>query len=78
MPDATRPLLRQLEAMQAAASSQQDAWAAAEQSLSARIAAAEGRAAAAPVGLQGSASRHPLPVLCCGHRGRLTHRHSWC
>jgi hypothetical protein len=47
LPEATRPLLRQIEAMQAASEAQTEAWAAAEQSLAARIGDAEGRAAGA-------------------------------
>lgn len=47
MPEATRPLLRQIEAMQAAAEAQSSAWAGAEAALHARINDAEGRAAAA-------------------------------
>lgn len=46
-PDATRPLLRQIEAMQAAAAAQADAWAGAEQTLNQRITETEGKAAAA-------------------------------
>lgn len=47
MPEATRPLLRQIEAMQATADAQADAWAAAERTLNARITDAESRAAMA-------------------------------
>ncbi|KAL3150595.1 hypothetical protein ABBQ32_000402 [Trebouxia sp. C0010 RCD-2024] len=47
IPEATRPLLRQLEAMQASASANAQAWAAAEASLTARLNDAESAAAAA-------------------------------
>lgn len=47
LPEATRPLVRQLEAMQAAAQQQHAAWAAAEASLSSRAHDGEARAAAA-------------------------------
>ncbi|GAX82954.1 hypothetical protein CEUSTIGMA_g10381.t1 [Chlamydomonas eustigma] len=47
LPEAARPLLRQIEAMQAAANAQADTWAAAEQLLQQRIADSEARAAAA-------------------------------
>ncbi|KXZ57009.1 hypothetical protein GPECTOR_1g911 [Gonium pectorale] len=47
VPEATRPLLRQIEAMQAAVEAQADAWAGAEASLQARIGDAEARAASA-------------------------------
>ncbi|KAK9829150.1 hypothetical protein WJX72_004204 [[Myrmecia] bisecta] len=47
LPEATRPLLRQIEAMQSAAAAQQEAWAGAERSLSERVDAAEARAATA-------------------------------
>lgn len=47
IPEATRPLLRQLEAMQAAAAANSEAWSAAERSLLERLSQAEGRAASA-------------------------------
>ncbi|GIL86742.1 hypothetical protein Vretifemale_14987, partial [Volvox reticuliferus] len=47
MPEATRPLLRQIEAMQSAMEAQAEAWAGAEAALHSRITDAEGRAAAA-------------------------------
>ena len=47
LPEATRPLLRQLHSSRAAADAQAAAWAAAEWSLSKRRADAEARAAAA-------------------------------
>lgn len=47
LPDTARPLLRQIEAMQAAAEAQQEAWTAAEATLNARIIDAEARGAAA-------------------------------
>jgi hypothetical protein len=47
LPEATRPLLRQIEAMQAAAGAHAQAWAAAERSLQERLSAAEAHAAAA-------------------------------
>ena len=47
LPEATRPLVRQLEAMQSAQQQQQSAWAAAEASLTSRAHDAEARAAAA-------------------------------
>ncbi|KAG2489635.1 hypothetical protein HYH03_011914 [Edaphochlamys debaryana] len=47
LPETTRPLLRQIEAMQAAAEAQTEAWAGAEAALHARISDAEGRAASA-------------------------------
>ncbi|GLI69265.1 hypothetical protein VaNZ11_013798, partial [Volvox africanus] len=47
MPEATRPLLRQIEAMQSAMEAQAEAWTGAESSLHSRITDAEGRAAAA-------------------------------
>lgn len=50
VPEATRPLLRQLEAMQAAAAGQQEAWLAAERNLSLRLQDAEASAAAAGAG----------------------------
>ena len=46
LPDATRPLLRQIEAMQAAAAAHAQAWVAAERSLHNRLSAAEAVAAA--------------------------------
>ena len=49
MPEATRPLLRQIEAMQAAAAAHSQAWAAAERSLHDRLSAAEAQAAASGV-----------------------------
>ena len=49
MPEATRPLLRQIEAMQAAATAHSQAWAAAERSLNDRLSAAEAQAAASGV-----------------------------
>lgn len=56
VPEATRPLLRQLEAMQAAAAGQQEAWLAAERNLTLRLQDAEASAAAAGV---------PHHVACC-------------
>ena len=47
LPEATRPLVRQLEAMQAASQQHAAAWAAAEASLTARAHEAEARAAGA-------------------------------
>ncbi|EFJ48636.1 hypothetical protein VOLCADRAFT_90809 [Volvox carteri f. nagariensis] len=47
VPEATRPLLRQIEAMQAAMEAQAEAWAGAEAALQARLSDAEGRGAAA-------------------------------
>lgn len=47
LPEATRPLLRQLDTMRAAAAAAADTWAAAERSLQQRLREAEGRAAAA-------------------------------
>lgn len=47
LPEATRPLLRQIESMQRAAATHAEAWQAAEQALQNRLAEAEGRAAAA-------------------------------
>lgn len=47
LPDTARPLLRQIEAMQAAAAAQAEAWSGAERALTARINDAEARAAAA-------------------------------
>ncbi|DBA79224.1 TPA: hypothetical protein ACH3X1_009038 [Trebouxia sp. C0004] len=47
IPEATRPLLRQLEAMQASASANAQAWAAAEASLTARLNESESAAAGA-------------------------------
>ncbi|KAL0034466.1 hypothetical protein WJX79_003740 [Trebouxia sp. C0005] len=47
IPEATRPLLRQLEAMQASASANAQAWAAAEASLTARLNDSESAAAGA-------------------------------
>ena len=47
LPEATRPLLRQMEAMQAAAAGQQQAWLAAERTLTNRLQDAEAAAAAA-------------------------------
>ena len=49
MPEATRPLLRQIEAMQAFAAAHSQAWAAAERSLNERLSAAEAQAAASGV-----------------------------
>ncbi len=46
LPEATRPLLRQIEAMQAANAANAQAWAAAERSLHDRLSAAEAHAAA--------------------------------
>jgi hypothetical protein len=47
LPEATRPLLRQIEAMQASSAAHAQAWAAAERSLQERLSAAEAHAAAA-------------------------------
>ncbi|MEW5317338.1 MAG: hypothetical protein WDW38_008644 [Sanguina aurantia] len=47
LPDAMRPLLRQIEAMQAAAQAQAEAWSGAERALEQRISEAESTAAAA-------------------------------
>ncbi|KAG1674585.1 hypothetical protein FOA52_001834 [Chlamydomonas sp. UWO 241] len=47
LPDTARPLLRQIEAMQAAAHAQADAWAMAEEMLTRRIGDAEAKAAGA-------------------------------
>ncbi len=71
LPDATRPLLRQIEAMQAAADAQAGAWAAAEQSLTARIEDAEGRAAAAAERERHVTER--LQVGACMNRQGNTH-----
>lgn len=49
MPEATRPLLRQIEAMQVANAANANAWAAAERSLHDRLSAAEAHAAACGV-----------------------------
>lgn len=46
LPEATRPLLRQIEAMQAANAANAQAWAAAERTLHDRLSAAEAHAAA--------------------------------
>ena len=46
LPEATRPLLRQIEAMQASAAANSQAWATVEHSLEERLSAAEARAAA--------------------------------
>lgn len=45
LPEATRPLLRQMEAMSASAAAQAEAWEAAERSLNTRLTDAETRAA---------------------------------
>jgi len=47
LPEATRPLLRQMEAMQAAAAAQAEAWAAAERHLTQRAGDAEAQGASA-------------------------------
>lgn len=47
LPEATRPLLRQIEGMQRTASAHAQAWQAAEQALQSRLADAEARAASA-------------------------------
>jgi hypothetical protein len=47
VPDSTRPLLRQIEALQEAASSRAEAWAAVERTLNARVQEAEVTAAGA-------------------------------
>lgn len=47
LPAATRPLLRQMEAMQASAAAADGAWVAAERHLTSRVADAEAQAAAA-------------------------------
>jgi hypothetical protein len=47
VPDSTRPLLRQIEALQEAASSRAEAWAAVERTLNARVQEAEVAAAGA-------------------------------
>lgn len=54
LPEATQPLLRQIEAMQAAAAAHSDAWAAAERSLHERLSAAEAQAAASGAGTSGT------------------------
>lgn len=61
LPEATAPLLRQLEAGRAAAAAQAASWAAAEAALSQRAADAEARAAAASEAARASAER--LQVL---------------
>jgi len=45
LPEATRPLLRQIEGMQRTATAHSQAWQAAEQSLNARLSEAESSAA---------------------------------
>ena len=57
LPEATAPLLRQLDAGRAAAAAQSAAWAAAEAALSQRAADAEARAAAASEAVRTSAER---------------------
>ena len=47
LPDATRPLLRQIEAMQRTAEAHADAWRSAEESLQQRLAQSEAQYAAA-------------------------------
>lgn len=47
LPDATRPLLRQIEGMQRTAEAHADAWRASEESLQLRLADTEARCAAA-------------------------------
>ncbi|KAH6781393.1 golgin putative 5 [Perilla frutescens var. frutescens] len=47
VPESTRPLLRQIEAMQETAARRAEAWAAVERSLTSRLQEAEGKAAAA-------------------------------
>ncbi|KAI3455446.1 hypothetical protein Pfo_012109 [Paulownia fortunei] len=47
VPDSTRPLLRQIEAMQETATRRAEAWAAVERSLNSRLQGAEAKAAAA-------------------------------
>eukprot|EP00873_Tetraselmis_striata_P032919 jgi/Tetstr1/453183/TSEL_040200.t1 len=46
-PETTRPLLRQIESLQQAASAQEEAWRASDQNLSSRLADAEARSTAA-------------------------------
>lgn len=57
LPEATAPLLRQLDAGRAAAAAQSAAWAAAEAALSQRAADAEARAAAASEAVRTSTER---------------------
>ena len=57
LPEATAPLLRQLDAGRAAAAAQSAAWAAAEAALSQRAADAEARAAAASEAMRTSTER---------------------
>lgn len=47
LPDTTRPLLRQIEAMQRSAAAHAQAWQAAEQALQSRLGDAESQAASA-------------------------------
>lgn len=49
LPEATRPLLRQIEAMQASQAAHSQAWAAAEHSLHERLSSAEAQAAVSGV-----------------------------
>lgn len=57
LPEATAPLLRQLEAGRSAAAAQAASWAAAEASLSQRAADAEARAATALEAAHAAAER---------------------
>ena len=70
LPEATAPLLRQLEAGRAAAQAQAASWAVAERSLSHRAADAEARAAAASEAARSAAERlqvpcHSRPLPAC-------------
>ena len=73
LPEATRPLLRQIEAMQASAAANSQAWATVEYSLEERLNAAEARAAASGwLGIPGKCCARSS-VACTHERPARTH-----
>ena len=73
LPEATRPLLRQIEAMHASAAANSQAWATVEHSLEERLSAAEARAAASGwPGISGKCCARDS-VACTQERPARTH-----
>ena len=72
LPDATRPLLRQIEGMQRTAAAHAQAWQMAEQALQSRLNDAEARAAAAGQPLTAPAQHSCALTLCAAIQERPT------
>ena len=72
LPDATRPLLRQIEGMQRTAAAHAQAWQMAEQALQSRLNDAEARAAAAGQPLTAAPQSSCALNLCAAIQERLT------